>query len=129
MNTLIKIIYVLVVVFIQMHIINVFLFPICKDNDEGNPFSLTIESEGNIIERKCSSSFSETYKYYIEDKICLKEVDECEDLLIELDTNKCVESCIETQFKYYNKCRDNCPSGNERYISPNNDVWIIVQKK
>ena len=112
-----------------MHIINVFLFPICKDNDEGNPFSLTIESEGNIIERKCSSSFSETYKYYIEDKICLKEVDECEDLLIELDTNKCVESSIETQFKYDNKCQDNCSSGNERYISHNNDVWIIVQKK
>ena len=53
-------------------------------------------------------SCSETYKYYKEDKICLKEVDECEDfLLIKLDTNKCVESCLETQFKYDNKCRDN----------------------
>jgi len=95
-------------------------FSICKGNDEGNPFSLTIKNEGNIIERKCFIKCSGTYKYYKEDKKCLEE-GECEGLLVEHDTNKCVESCNGIQFIYNNECWDNCPNGHQRYISPNNE--------
>ena len=84
-------------------------------------FSLTIENDsGDVTERKCSVSCDNTYKYYKEDKICLKE-GQCMGLLVEYDSNKCVESCKGTQFKNNNECWNNCPSGIQRYISPNNE--------
>ena len=46
---------------------------------------------------------------------------QCTGLLVEHDSNKCVESCKGTQFKYNNECWDNCPIDKKRYISPNNE--------
>ena len=105
-------------------------YSICKGNDEGNSFSLTIENDAHqITNRKCFDGCSEPYIYYKEDKICLKD---CNGLLVEQDTKKCVESCNDNQFKYDNKCWDNCPVIETdpdnpkflRYVSPNNECMV-----
>jgi len=98
-------------------------YSICKGNDEGNPFSLTVESEGAVVKRICSGACdNNNYKYYKEDKICMKEA--CDGLLVEQGTNRCVESCNEiNKFKYESQCLLNCPSEPQflRYVSPNNE--------
>jgi len=105
-------------------------YSICKGNDEGNPFILTIENNDHqITNRKCSDGCSEPYIYYKEDKICLIDYD---DLLVEQGTKKCVESCNDNQFKYDNKCWDNYeviqtdPDNPKflRYVSPNNECMV-----
>ena len=95
-------------------------YSICKGNDQ-NQFSLTIENDGEIIERKCHTSciFEEidTYKYYSEDKICMKECP----LLVEQQTNRCTETCDNDyyKFKYESECLHECPDEKKRYLSSN----------
>ena len=97
-------------------------YSICNGNDNDNPFSLTIEDNtGLITERKCHNSCiyesDDKYKYYKDDKICMKNCN----LLAEDETNRCTETCNNDyyKFKYDGKCLHECPSDNKRYLSSN----------
>ena len=68
-------------------------YSICKGNDIHNSFSLTQSPSGKKI---CSDSCSEPYKYYKDDKVCMQQCN----LLIEEDTNRCIEECDNEYYKF-----------------------------